>query len=209
MPLIRIIYPENNKACILGIWEIVEHTEYLIDHVNFERELVSEWKEIHHDAKKREWLAAKILAEKLCQQINLKYSGITKDEFGKPWLLYNTAHISVSHSSPYVAIIIHIEKPVGIDIEPVKDKILSIQKRFLSLIELEDTENQVEKLIKYWCCKESLYKVYGKKGLIFASDIRVHLTENSGTGVVEKDSYFQKFDLNLFNIENHRLAYCY
>ena len=47
------------------------------------------------------------------------------------------------------------------------------QPLFLSEQELENTGEDLEKICIYWCAKEALYKVYGKRGLHFASQLLV------------------------------------
>jgi phosphopantetheinyl transferase len=107
------------------------------------------------------------------EQNDLPYSGIHKDEFGKPFLRELTHHISLSHAYPYVAVQLDSNKSVGIDIEQPTEKLLRIAPRVLSMEELENAGSDIRKHCVYWCAKEALYKVYGKRGLHFADQLLV------------------------------------
>jgi phosphopantetheinyl transferase len=98
------------------------------------------------------------------------------NEVGKPYLKDGT-HISITHSHQFTAIIIGKEDEVGIDIEKQRDKILRIAHKFTPVNEyrtLANTEAVVRKLTIVWGAKESLYKIYGQKGLSFLKHINVN-----------------------------------
>ena len=66
---------------------------------------------------------------------------------------------------------------VGIDIEMQRDKILRIAHKFTPVSEyrtLANTEAVIRKLTIVWGAKESLYKIYGEKGLSFLDHINVN-----------------------------------
>src|SRR5690606_17907428 len=93
-------------------------------------------------------------------------------------------HISLSHSYPYVTVIIDTEKSVGIDLEHFKSKLLRIAPRMFSPLELKDAGNSVEKNCVYWSAKEALMKVYGKKDLVFSENLLVESFKLESTGVL-------------------------
>jgi phosphopantetheinyl transferase (holo-ACP synthase) len=103
----------------------------------------------------------------------LKFSGIRKDEFGKPFPVDSNYQLSLSHSYPYVAALIDSSQSVGIDLEQPKSKLLKIAPRVLSREELADAGNDLVKHCIYWCAKEAMIKVYGKKDLVFAENLIV------------------------------------
>ena len=139
-------------------------------------------KEIISDHKRLEWLSGRLLVRHLAESAGLSYSGIRKDEFGKPFLKENNHHISLSHSYPYVAAQIHPKYSVGIDIEQPKDKLLKIAPRILDPEELQNAGVDVVKHCVYWCAKEALYKIYGKRGLLFTNHLHVNPFELSSNG---------------------------
>ena len=97
----------------------------------------------------------------LNKEIEIRY-----DENGKPHLSNDSKHISITHSHDKIAIIINDDEKTGIDIELIRDKVLKIKHKFLSESELENAEDDPEKLLIYWGAKESLYKIYGLKEVL-------------------------------------------
>lgn len=123
--------------------------------------------------KRLEWLAGRVLIRRLVEHHSLFYSGIHKDEFGKPYLRELNHHISLSHSYPHVAAQLDANQPVGIDLEQPKEKLLAISHRVLSPVELSDAAKDLNKHCVYWCAKEALYKIYGKRGLHFSDQLNI------------------------------------
>ncbi|MFY9241503.1 MAG: 4'-phosphopantetheinyl transferase superfamily protein [Polaribacter sp.] len=111
----------------------------------------------------------------LLKEVNLTDADLQYDEFGKPHLNDNR-FISITHSFNYTAIIYSTETEVGIDIEKQRDKILKIAHKFTPFEEYKTIANHdalIRKLTIVWGAKESLYKIYGKKKLLFLHHIYV------------------------------------
>jgi phosphopantetheinyl transferase len=166
MPLYKLKNTGTESAW--GIWKVEESAEELA-FTAFEEAPGG----IIHLTKRLEWLASRVLVRTLLEQNDLPYSGIHKDEFGKPFLRELTHHISLSHAYPYVAVQLDKNKSVGIDIEQPTEKLLRVAPRVLSMEELENAGSDIRKHCVYWCAKEALYKVYGKRGLHFADQLLV------------------------------------
>tara|TARA_R110002126_G_scaffold291479_2_gene453050 strand:- start:11773 stop:12399 length:627 start_codon:yes stop_codon:yes gene_type:complete len=97
------------------------------------------------------------------------------DEFGKPHLK-DGKFISITHSFTFTAIIISNDLHVGIDIEKQREKILKIAHKFTPIEEYNTIANvdaKISKLTIVWGAKESLYKIYGKKKLLFLHHIYI------------------------------------
>lgn len=152
-----------------GLWKITE------DESALQRDLPLESVPplLANPLKRLEFLAGRALIKALLNEWSLPYKGIEKDPFGKPFLCTRDVHISLSHSYPFVAAILHRNKNVGIDLEQPKDKLLRIAPRILSETELTDAGDRVVKHCVYWCAKETLIKIYGKKDLVFARDLHI------------------------------------
>jgi 4'-phosphopantetheinyl transferase len=129
--------------------------------------------EIISPQKRLEWLSGRALLKTLVENCGLNYVGIRKDEYGKPFLKEHEFQISLSHSYPYVAAQIHNSESVGIDLEQPKDKLLKIAHRVLSPAEQTDAGENIVKHCVYWCAKEALYKLYGKRGLHFENQLNL------------------------------------
>ena len=166
MPLVSIHQTDTSAAWAL--WHISE-TEHELAFLSME----ALPEEIVAPQKRLEYLAGRALVRHLAEKAGLDYIGIHKDEFGKPYLKNLPHHISLSHSFPYVAAQLHPTKTVGIDIEQPKDKLLRIAPRVLAPRELTDAGTDVAKHCVYWCAKEAMYKVYGKRGLHFDRQLLV------------------------------------
>jgi phosphopantetheinyl transferase len=119
------------------------------------------------------------------------------DEKGKPHLVNDSRHISISHSHDRLAIIVNNNEPTGIDIELIRNKVLRIKHKFLSQEELVDAQDDIEKLLIYWAAKETLYKIYGLKEVDFIEHLFVKAFNKQQQGVIS----------GMINLANFREAY--
>ena len=138
--------------------------------------------------------------------ININY-----DQNGKPYLNKNKG-ISISHSNKLVGIGLSNEIDFGIDIQIKTDKIFNIQKKFLSKNELLQLEsiNTIESLTKIWSAKESIYKLLGKKGVSFSSDIEIDISPKNNVfkmGHYINENNKIKFDLTYFSLDEYIICY--
>ncbi|MEX2230884.1 MAG: 4'-phosphopantetheinyl transferase superfamily protein [Cyclobacteriaceae bacterium] len=175
MPVDRIY---NGPDSIWGFWRILEDETSLAAQVPLEK--ISD--SITNPSKRLEFLAGRALIKGLLNKWNLPYAGLTKDSFGKPYLTASDIQLSLSHSYPYVAAILHRHQNVGIDLEQPKNKLLRIAPRVLSANELADAGTDIVKHCIYWCAKEALVKIYGKKDLIFSKNLLITPFSRSSEG---------------------------
>jgi phosphopantetheinyl transferase len=121
----------------------------------------------------------------LLQHIDLSDFDLFYDAFGKPYLKVESQkskvenleldikkHISISHSHEFSCICIS-NKPLGIDIEVCKEKILKIASRYMDVTHL-DNLTVADKIIKatiIWGIKESIFKLKNEKGISFPKHI--------------------------------------
>lgn len=166
MPVDRVY---SFPTSIWGMWKITEDEAVLADEVPAEK--IPDG--LTNPLKRLEFLAGRALIKALLKQWDIRYDRLEKDSFGKPFLSGSSVHISLSHSYPHVAAVVNKEKNVGIDLEQPKDKLLRIAHRILAPDELQDAGDNVTKHCIYWCAKETLIKIYGKKDLIFSSNLRI------------------------------------
>lgn len=169
MPLVKVEQVNTHKYW--GIWHISESHEELLSQLDLTLEL-DDIHEISHPKKKQEWASSRLIAKVLLQQLNKSYFGIKKDEFGKPWLNNLEGFISISHKFPYVTVLIDLENEVGIDIEPVTEKIIRLGPKFLSEEEAK-WANTARWITLLWAAKEALYKLHGRKQLIFKEQLLI------------------------------------
>ncbi len=132
---------------------------------------------------------------------------------GKPYLKNRKEHISLSHSHEKLALVVNDTESTGIDIELIRDKILLVRHKFLSEEELSQlNEKDVEKNLVYWAAKETLYKIQGKKGLNFATDLSVWDFEYEPAGGVIRGNILTEgacatFALKYCKYEEYMLVY--
>ena len=180
MPLIEI--KEVGKQGKLGLWSISESAADLLKLKKFTEEDLTGLNSFSQEQRKKEWLAARILAERLTGE---KKTSILYDANNKPFISGSKRHISISHSHGLLAVILDASE-TGIDIELVSAKIEKIKHKFMSEDELNalSTEQHQEQLTVYWCAKEALYKLYGKKELEFKRDTMIEPFQYSAKGII-------------------------
>lgn len=167
MPL-ENLHVDPNRG--LGFWKITESEEDLTRQFPFTRAVPAN---LNNPQKRLEWMAGRVLTHCLLAEWNLPFTGIVKDTFGKPFLEGLNVHLSMTHSFPYVSVIVDREKNVGIDLEQPKEKLLRIGPRVLNPSELSDAGTDMIKHCIYWCSKETLIKIYGRKDLTLAKNLQV------------------------------------
>lgn len=168
MPLEKL--EKRSDQTVWGLWHIREtEAEVMQPICDFE----SIPQNITHEQKRLEFCVGRLLAKTLLEKLDIKFEGIVKDQFGKPFFKNNSYQLSLSHSYPYVGALIHKTQSAGIDVEQFKPKLLKIAPRIMHPEELLDAGTNEIKHTVYWCAKETLIKVYGKKDLTFAENLLI------------------------------------
>lgn len=184
------------------------------------RSLLSEEREkkldkFHFEADRLRSLYAEILLRYGLQKEGIKQEDIqfVHNEYGKPTLKdRKDLYFNISHSGDWVICAIS-SKPVGADVEQVKNREMNIAERFFSPYEYKELmncpkEKQAEYFCKLWTLKESYVKAIGM-GLsksftsfwfeIHGGDVRMY-TEESG----RNDYYFYVYSIG----EGYQAAIC-
>ncbi|MDO1512574.1 4'-phosphopantetheinyl transferase superfamily protein [Maribacter confluentis] len=169
MPLYKTITIDNDTS--LAIWKVEETEEMLWDNVELSPHCQSRFNGMKSTLHRRAFLSIRhLLAQYGYTDFDLVY-----DDNGKPHLK-DGKYISITHSHNFTGIIISSTLEVGIDIEMQRDKILRIAHKFTPFEEyrtLANTAAIIRKLTIVWGAKESLYKIYGERGLSFLQHINV------------------------------------
>lgn len=156
----------------LAIWHITPDEDLSSEARNRGLDL-DELAPIHHKGRFRESIAGRLALEAAATLLNIPADEVEKDAFGKPHLPHAPAEVSITHSTDYAAAIVSKAGPCGIDIEPVRDKLLRVSPKFLSEQELAHADGDLNRLCFYWTAKESVYKLYGRRSLIFKENIHI------------------------------------
>jgi len=167
MPLLFI--REINLHTRLGLWKIEETKEELKGMIVLTPYEEVQFASFKSEIRKKQWLSYRVLLTEMIPEVSIT---LIYDEYGKPHLQNNEFNISITHSGDYSAVIIS-NKPVGIDIERLKDRINRITGKFLTPEEDRSIcdPSRLEKLYIAWGAKEALYKLQGKPEVEFQRDI--------------------------------------
>jgi len=169
VPLYKIITVNENTSLV--IWKVTEPLDQLAEGVQLTQHCGKRIEQMKSQLHQRAFMSIRHLLAKLGYVDHDMYY----DDFGKPYLKDGN-FISITHSYEFTAVIVSKITPVGIDIEKQREKILKIAPKFTPLREYRTLANDdavMRKLTIVWGAKESLYKIYGDKGLSFLQHINV------------------------------------
>lgn len=162
----------------LGIWKVEESREEMLSALDH-HEWVENIQTMRSESRVLEVLAARMLLKELSgeeKQVHYKLSG-------KPYLVDESYHISISHSKKYVGIALNREKPIGLDIEQISDKIKRVESRVIGEDEYIDRSKELVHLLLHWSAKEAMFKFLDTDSIDFREHLVVgHFTpEKEGT----------------------------
>jgi len=152
----------------VSIWRIDETEDFLISNLDLSINCKKRLNSIQSPSQRKQFLSVR----NLMKYNDIDLNDLFYDSNGAPFLK-NNLNISISHTNNYSAIALS-KNPVGIDIQDYREKILSVRDKFVNEFEIEliDTHS-VNDLTILWSIKESIYKIYKKKGLNFKKNIIV------------------------------------
>lgn len=162
----------------LGLWKIDEEIPFFESSITY-RSSASSKERI------KQQLAARMALDSIHE--NFPFDLVCLSETGKPMLKDQKIKFSLSHCNGYAAAIASGIHDVGIDIEPIHQRVLKVEKKFLHENELNllvhhKDEKRIEYLTLLWSLKESLYKWWGKGGVDFSNEMKVLSFEESTNG---------------------------
>lgn len=205
MPIYKRITIDEHTTAL--IWKIEESLGFLEKEVELTDYCRDRYKGMKSEVHKKGFMSIRHLLDEFgYSDFDLDY-----DEKGKPHLK-DDKHISITHSYEFTAVIVS-NKKVGIDIEKQREKIKLIAPKFTPIEEynaLGNGEDLIRKLTIVWGAKESLYKLYGKKGLLFLHDIFVEdfdISDQKTTARVTHDEHVTYYKLNFMEFENFTCVY--
>ena len=149
----------------IAIWHITETADKLyalLATTKYDAQLVDKKNEV----RRAEWLAVRLLVKALFGPD----SEVAYHPSGRPYLKDSATHISISHTRGYAAVGYSTDRPIGLDIERIADRIERIADRFTSPAEAEyiDNHEQQERQLYHlinWSAKETLYKLLDSSSL--------------------------------------------
>lgn len=125
---------------------------------------------------------------------------------GAPFLT-DGRYLSISHAHAFASIAIS-NRPVGIDIENYRDKILTIAPRFLHRSEnwFDLNRDAIPLLTQIWTAKEAIYKALQLSGLNFSKQIQIspfQAMEKKGTATIQLKTQTRMMNLWFLHFENY------
>ena len=206
MPLYKTI--RVNDFTKVFVWKIEESLEDLtvgIELTKLSKKRLETMKSVLHQQ-------GFMSIRQLLKQAGYEDADVYYDAFGKPHLKDNN-YLSITHSFTFTAIIISEKKPVGIDVEKQRDKIVKIAHKFTPIEEYNTIANHdelVSKLTIVWGAKESLYKIYGKKKLRFLHHIYIEefsFIDTKTTGVIKYEGHVSSHNIHFLEFEGFTCVY--
>lgn len=197
-----------NETTKVLIWKIEESFENLSNGIILTQRSSDRLNGMKSDLHRRGFLSVR----HLLNEVGYTDADLVYDEFGKPHL-NDGKFISITHSFTFSGIIISDDTPVGIDIEKQRDKILKIAHKFTPIEAYKSIANHdalVSKLTIVWGAKESLYKIYGKKKLLFLNNIYIEdfsFETNETTGKILYEGVTDEYKIHFLETEGFTCVY--
>ena len=198
----------DNEAEI-GVWQITETEDELKELSSTPSDEMEEISFIRSESLRKQRLAVRAL-------LNTMFDDkvyLSHHDNGKPYIENNPVNISITHTAKYVAVILHEEENVGIDIESLDRDFSVVEKKALSEDEIDDLEDEKrnEQLAIYWCAKEAIFKLLSRYNVDFAEQIEIERFRLRGEGELEatfsaKDEE-EEFDLEYITFDRHVLVW--
>jgi 4'-phosphopantetheinyl transferase len=195
-----------------ALWKIEEEAEDLYSQLQLHADEQAYYEKLNKSKRHLHWLGTRVLLRKMLKTD--EYIDCKVDTHGKPYLVNLPHHISLSHSFDYAAVMISRSRPVGIDIEQIKQKVERIAGKFMSPHELAFISNdsyRIQQLYVCWCAKEAVYKCYGRKEVSFLDNISLEPFTFDWHGVIaaglDKGSISLDYQVEYMQYEDYMIGY--
>jgi 4'-phosphopantetheinyl transferase len=177
MPVYKKI---KNGDVELFVWQIKETKEELLQLLEPCHELAFHGysdEERGHLSHNSHFLSTRIL---LFIEAGLKFP-VIKNKYGKPEA--KDRLLSITHSHDFAGVILSSTAHVAIDLEKIDPRILKVAHKFMHEEEkFFKHEDEVIYTTLIWSAKETLYKLYSEREVLFKEELRIHAFEFSGKG---------------------------
>ena len=201
---------ELDNGAEIAVWQITETEDELKALSSVPSDEMEEISLFGSESQRKQKLAVRALINELFDEKMY----LDHHDNGKPYLENCATNISITHTEKYVAVIIHDEDDLGIDIESLDRDFSAVEQRALSEDEIEDLDDDSrnEQLAIYWCAKEAIFKRMSQLRVDFAEQIEVEEFRPRGEGELEvtftnKDGYEEDFELNYMTFDRHVIVW--
>lgn len=201
---------ELDNGATISMWEIVESEEELLNLCSIPNDEIEELQLTKSVARRREKLAVRALLNELFD--GKVYLG--HHDNGRPFLQNSLTEISISHTSRYVCVLTHPEESVGVDIESLNRDFSAVEKKALSVEEIENLSEKSRNLhlAIHWSAKEAIYKRMSLSDVDFSKQIEIKRFTPRESGEIDavfitRDGQEMEFEVNYETFDNHILAW--
>jgi 4'-phosphopantetheinyl transferase len=174
-----------SEDLFLIVWEIQEPFDKLLEMCHLSEFESQSLAEIEVPHKKIQFLVKHLVLYVLSKQANIQNSNLHKDENGKPFFSHDTAHISLSHTADFLGIALHRNLPIGLDLERPREQLMRIIPRICRPVEVALVNGNLHIATILWSIKEALYKLYGKRGVDFRTNLLISKNEEKYLGQIK------------------------
>ncbi len=179
------IYKVHKEGCCWGIWK----TDETLDELSLlfpegKRYLQEATARFANEKRRKEWLAVRVLLFHLLGEAK----EIAYYPSGKPYLLDASYHIGISHTNGYVAVALHPQYEVAVDIEQYGTRVMRVKERFMREDEMAEADN-VYACLLHWSAKETLFKLMGEDNVDFREHLHIMPFSAGNEGVLEACEY--------------------
>lgn len=175
MPLYREW--SSDPYSLAAIWEIKEPEPFFAERTGLTIDIKNEKRRLEH-------LAGRFLLKHL--ESDFPLLNIRPDEHDKPRIENNRFYFSISHSFPFVAVVVSPYVECGIDIQVWHHRMEALQHKFLSLEEQWFFDNDPQLITTAWCAKEAAYKWQGRRGVEFIDHLPIVAVEKDYIDIILK-----------------------
>ena len=201
---------ELDNGAEIAVWQITETEDELKALSSVPSDEMEEISLFGSESQRKQKLAVRALINELFDEKMY----LDHHDNGKPYLENCATNISITHTEKYVAVIIHDEDDLGIDIESLDRDFSAVEQRALSEDEIEDLDDDSrnEQLAIYWCAKEAIFKRMSQLRVDFAEQIEVEKFRPKGKGelaatFIHKHGHEEEFNLGYVIFDRHVLVW--
>lgn len=178
----------TTSACRWGIWKTDESIDELLALLPHAEQYTADMRRFTAEHRRREWLAVRVL---LCVLAG-EEKKIAYTPSGKPFLVDETASISISHTRGYVAVLLGPRnREVGIDIEQYGERVRKVVPRFMREDEVPASFRDTDtwSLLLHWSAKETMFKCMNTPEVDFRKHLRIFPFPIAEQGVFSAEEY--------------------
>ena len=165
-----------NKG-ILHRFKTAHNSEVVIADITAVTSMFSE-KQIneYYNGHSRERTLQLVCADFIISELLNETTKISRNKKGAPFLKNKATHLSISHTSNYMDMIINNHSRPAIDIEVKGRDISRVKKRFTTDSEVEHFESflKTDALLGVWGAKECLFKIMQASGVLFTENMKIN-----------------------------------